>query len=363
VRPSFLRRYTHLSLIAAPLMIVVAIFGAPAQATAPPAPPRVPPTIPLRTLSFTPPQAARSAAASAATRLLPADATTPNPTPPTEQPPTRPAGRPLRVGIQAGHWRSEELPDEQAHLRGSSGAFAAGYAEVTVSLDIARRVAALLARDGIVVDVLPATVPPGYAADAFVALHADGAEQTDICGFKLATPWWSSSASHDLLDALTAEYGKATVRPRDVAITANMRGYYAFNYRRYAHAISRTTPAVIIEMGFLTCADDRALLVNQPDTVAIGIANGIVRYLNEHDVHNAAALLPPDFGVQRAAKVADLGVRAEPHDDATPLLSIEADRPVIPFEERDGWYHVIVVGAWDVVGWVRKDEVTVIRGS
>jgi hypothetical protein len=363
VHPSFLRRYTHLSLIAAPLLIVVAIFGAPSWATAPPAQPRVPPTIPLRALSFTPPQATLSGAATPATRLPPTSMTTPNPIPPTEPPPMRAADRSLRVGIQAGHWRSQELPDEQAPLRGSSGAFASGYAEVTVNLDIARRVAALLASDGIVVDVLPATVPPGYAADAFVALHADGAEQTDICGFKLATPWWTSSASQHLLDTLTAEYGKATGQPLDGAITANMRGYYAFNYRRYTHAISKTTPAVIIEMGFLTCANDRALLVNQPDAVAVGIANGIVRYLNEHAAHNTAALLPPDFGVQRAAKVAGLGVRAEPHDDATPLLYIEADRPVIPFEERDGWYHVLVVGAWDVVGWVRKDEVTVIRGS
>ena len=96
----------------------------------------------------------------------------------------RAADRSLRVGIQAGHWRSQELPDEQAPLRGSSGAFASGYAEVTVSLDIARRVAALLASDGIVVDVLPATVPPGYAADAVLVRTLQDFVKQSIAPYK-----------------------------------------------------------------------------------------------------------------------------------------------------------------------------------
>ena len=50
----------------------------------------------------------------------------------------------------------------------------------------------------------------------------------------------ASRASQQLLDALNAEYGRATALPRHGAITADMRGYYAFNYRRYAHAIART---------------------------------------------------------------------------------------------------------------------------
>jgi N-acetylmuramoyl-L-alanine amidase len=134
-----------------------------------------------------------------------------------------------------------------------------------------------------------------------------------------------------------------------------MRGYYAFNYRRYAHAVAKITPATIVEMGFLTNPDDRALLTTSPDLAAIGIANGIVRYLNERHPRDHAALEPPDFGVWRGAATDGLDIRAAPHDDAQTLLHIEPRDLVIAFEEREGWFRVIVAGAWDVVGWVRKD--------
>jgi N-acetylmuramoyl-L-alanine amidase len=270
--------------------------------------------------------------------------------------PTTPIPAPrLRVGIQAGHWRAAELPSEQTHLHISAGTSAGGYTEAQVTLDIARRAAALLESIGVAVDVLPATVPPGYSADVFVALHADGFAQASARGFKVATAWAASPASQRLSAALAAEYERAAGLPRHGAATADMRGYYAFNYRRYAHAVTKTTPAAIVEMGFLTNPDDRALLTRSPDLAAVGIANGIVHYLNQRDPNDLAALEPPDFGVWRGAVPAGLDIRAAPRDDAQVLLHIESDRPVIAFEERDGWFRVIVAGAWDVVGWVRKD--------
>jgi N-acetylmuramoyl-L-alanine amidase len=277
-------------------------------------------------------------------------------------PTAAPSRQPIRVGIQAGHWITE-LPDELAHLQLSIGASAGGYNEAMVNLDIARRTATLLESVGIAVDLLPAAIPPGYAADAFVALHADGAPQTGPRGFKVGTAWAASRASQQLLDALNAEYGRATTLPRHGAITAAMRGYYAFNYRRYTHTIARTTPAVIVEMGFLTNPDDRALLTKQPDLIAAGLANGIIRYLNQRDPQDQDALLPPDFGAWHGASAARLDVRAGPHDNAQILLTIEADQPLIPFEERDGWFRVVVAGAWDVVGWVRQDALVRIEGT
>src|SRR5690242_10902744 len=82
--------------------------------------------------------------------------------------------RPLRVGLQAGHWKSTQLPASLARLRSSTGTAAAGRTEVALNLDLANRTASLLRAQGIVVDILPATVPTGYRADAFVAIHADG---------------------------------------------------------------------------------------------------------------------------------------------------------------------------------------------
>jgi hypothetical protein len=272
----------------------------------------------------------------------------PTPTP-------RPAGTQPRVGIQVGHWKSKELPDELARLRGSTGAFVRGLSEVEVNLDVARRVEALLTARGVAVDLLPATVPPAYDADAFVALHADGATKPGARGFKIATPWRTSRASQHLRDALDAEYAAATGLPRDGAITFNMRGYYAFSFRRHTHATARTTPAVILEMGFLTNATDRAFLTRNADTVAQGIAAGILRYLRERDPNDGAALLPPDFKLHRPV-AEGVAVRTGPSETARVLGRFGPDQRMVIFEERDGWYNGFIRGEWRTMGWVRAAD-------
>ena len=356
-----LEKNSLLGLIAVALALVTAMVVVPAPAAAPPAPPTATPTTAILPTAAPIPPTARPIATLAS--VMPAPVSQPAyPSPDMPAPPAATAtpipAPSLRVGIQAGHWRAAELPSEQTHLHISAGTSAGGYSEAQVTLDIARRAAALLESIGVLVDVLPASVPAGYSADVFVALHADGFAQASARGFKVASAWAASPASQRLLAALSAEYQRATGLPRHGAATADMRGYYAFNYRRYAHAVAKTTPAVIVEMGFLTNPDDRALLTQSPDLVAVGIANGIVRYLNERDPNDHAALVPPDFGVWRGATAAGLDIRATGRDNAQILLHIESDRPVIAFEERDGWFRVIVAGAWDVVGWVRKDTLT-----
>lgn len=352
------RRRWIVSLIVVAIMIFATVIRTPEPVAAPPALPLVAPT--AAALQPSPPPTARlqapTALPSATPTALPSATPAASPTPSVQPTPTpRPAGTPLRVGIQAGHWLSSELPDELARLRGSSGAFAAGYAEADVNLSIARRVARLLESDGIVVDLLPATIPLSYDADAFVALHADGSPSPAARGFKLATPWRTSRASQHLLDALTTEYATVTGMPQDGAITFNMRGYYAFSYQRHRHAIAKTTPAVIVEMGFLTNSTDRALLIDQPDKLAIGIANGIVRYLNERDPRDGAALIPPTFAVQRPSAEAGVDLRAAPRENAAVVLHVPANGRLVPFQERDGWYQVFVRGGQRVTGWVPKD--------
>jgi N-acetylmuramoyl-L-alanine amidase len=282
--------------------------------------------------------------------LTPTPSQVPTPTP-------RPAGTVPRIGVQAGHWKTNELPDELARLRSSSGAFAGGHHEADVNLAVARRVVALLQSRGLAADLLPATIPPSYDADAFVAIHADGSASTSSRGFKAATPWRTSRASQQLLEALTAEYASATGLPAGDGITFDMRGYYAFNNRRHAHAIARTTPAVILEMGFLTNSTDRAVIVDQADNVAIGIANGIIRYLNHRDPLDGAALIPPDFRIQRPIDPAGLDILAAPRDGARVIGHIEPNSRIFVIQERDGWYQGVARGSRDI-GWFRTEQVT-----
>lgn len=204
------------------------------------------------------------------------------PVPPTAAP--EPSARSAKkVGIQAGHWRSAELPDELASLRNSRGTAGGGVPEWRLNLEIANRVADLLRDEGVEVDVLPATVPTGYQADAFVALHADGNASAALSGYKLARPRRSTQPETDdaLLTAIAEEYEAATgLRGDGEHVSRNMLGYYAFSSRRFEHAVSPATPSVILEMGFMTNRSDLALLLGSQDTVAEGIARGILRFLD-----------------------------------------------------------------------------------
>ncbi len=191
-----------------------------------------------------------------------------------------PAGS-KRVGIQVGHWFVGQLPPELQRL--SAGTSAGGWSEWEVNLLIAQRVAQMLEEAGVEVDLLPATIPIRYRAHAFVAIHADGDASGVLNGYKLARPGFSSipEADDELVRTMYREYGAATgmVRDADVHISRRMIFYYAFNTRRYQHAIDLGTPSVIVETGFLTNGSDRTFLTGRPDLAARGIANGILRYL------------------------------------------------------------------------------------
>ncbi len=191
----------------------------------------------------------------------------------------RPDG-PAKVGLQVGHWKNEELPEELDRLIGNTGSSGGGKTEVQVNLEIAEKVAAILRTKGVTVDILPATVPKGYVADAFIAIHADGSTDRNVSGFKIASPWRDYTGKAQTLRLLlTKEYGEATKLAEDPNITRNMRGYYAFAWWRYEHAIHPMTPAVIVETGFLTNASDRKIIVSNQELPATSLATGIETFL------------------------------------------------------------------------------------
>ncbi len=184
------------------------------------------------------------------------------------------------VGLQAGHWLTEQVPPELGRLQqGSSGG---GKQEWEVNLDLATRAAVMLTARGIDVDVLPATVPQNYHAHLFLAIHADGDSSGNLHGFKVARPAFSSvpDADDHLVDTLNRDYALATGLPRDDEhISRRMLYYYAFNSRRYCHAVAPGVPQAVIETGFLTSAIDRQLLIGDPDSAARGIASAVVDFL------------------------------------------------------------------------------------
>lgn len=204
------------------------------------------------------------------------------------------ASTPPVIALQAGHWHSEEHPDEFAWLRASTGAVSGGVHEVDLNVDVAHRAAEYLRSWGNEAYVLPATVPPDYHADAFVSIHSDGHTNRSARGFKVATYWRDWVATDMLVGELTDEYARQTGLPKDWRITDNMRGYYAFSSGLYEHTIAEDTPGAIIEMGFISNDSDRGFLVSHRDLVARAIALGIARFLGTRpaDGWPAPPLLP-----------------------------------------------------------------------
>ncbi len=193
----------------------------------------------------------------------------------------RPDG-PLRVGLQAGHWFAVEAPEEQEGLRDNTGAQVGRLTEWETNLSIAQATKALLEAKGVIVDLLPTTIPPEYSADAFISIHADGNADTSVNGYKIAAPRRDRSGQAERLSQLIeTNYGQATGLIIDPNITRNMRGYYAFNWRRYDHSIHPMTPGTIVETGFLTSAKDRRIIEQNPKRAAEGIATGILAFLEE----------------------------------------------------------------------------------
>ena len=189
---------------------------------------------------------------------------------------------PRRVAIQAGHWKSDEAPDELRRLIPQTGAEWEGVTEVEINLDIAQRVGVILNSKGIAVDILPTTIPVGYVADAFVALHADSDGVGVNSGYKMAHGARRGPYEDALLNDIKDAYGAATRMDYDPThITSQMRGYYPFSWSRFQHAVAAHTPAVILEMGYVSSDDDRALMLDRADLVANSIADGILKFLKD----------------------------------------------------------------------------------
>lgn len=187
---------------------------------------------------------------------------------------------PAKVALQVGHLKNDDVPEELEKLKGNTGASGGGKSESEVNYAIAEKTKELLEAKGVRVELLPATIPPHYWADVFVAIHADGSEDTAMSGYKVATSRRDTTGTAHLLVAdLESSYEKATGLTKDPNITRNMRGYYAFSWWRYEHAVHPMTASAIIETGFLTNPSDQELLIYKPEISAEGIANGIITYL------------------------------------------------------------------------------------
>jgi N-acetylmuramoyl-L-alanine amidase len=134
-----------------------------------------------------------------------------------------------------------------------------------------------------------------------------------------------------------------------------MRGYYGFSWTRFQHAIAPTTPAAIIETGFLTSAADRKVIVNDPERAARGISAGIISFLALLASLPASALAPVTYPTMTVA-TEQAPLRYYPDESERMVTQLPAGTWVRPFDEEGGWVELVVWGNYRVFGWMKESD-------
>jgi hypothetical protein len=189
---------------------------------------------------------------------------------------------PVRIGLQIGHLEVSNHPEELANLRYSTGASVNGINEVDINLVVAQTLRDMLQTEGLTVDMLPATVPPDYQADVFISLHADSNEDPERRGYKSAVFRYERNKHDALLKTIIDQnyFYFSGFPDDDDNVSGSMLEYYAFNYQRFKHTVHPSTPAIIVEMGYLSNKEDLEFM-SDPINPAYALKIGILSYLQE----------------------------------------------------------------------------------
>lgn len=262
---------------------------------------------------------------------------------------------PIRIGIQPGHWRIDELPDEQARLRTSTGAAFGSLRELDLNLAVSRILVDRLNAAGYAAELVPAAVPAGYRADLFVSVHADRADRPDRRGWKLSPPWRPSPESRRLADSMTDAF-RASGLAEDVGgVTANMRGYFGFSWWRFSNTLSPYTPAVLLEMGFLGNPEDRARMRDNPSLYARILFEGIRSFLAGSDREDLDALVPVLYR-GRSARPGGAAGRASPTFGSAVLERYPPGRYLNPVDSSEGGWFEVFSRPFRRGVWVHESE-------
>lgn len=205
---------------------------------------------------------------------------------PTDTPTPVPTPSVPDAAIVAGHW-AKEGDDGVPAVRDSGAICPDGTREVDITKSVADETIAILRSKGYRVVLLQEFDPvykdvnPDFAPRSFLSIHVDsclqGPDYVYATGYKIAHAEPSDNQVQDdrLVTCLTRSYDRVAAKYNKPfnfnTITRNMTEYHAFR------KIDPTTPAAIIELGFL--GQDWDFLVNHQDEMAQGLARGMDDFL------------------------------------------------------------------------------------
>ena len=182
----------------------------------------------------------------------------------------------VKIYIDQGHHPQNPPP----------GAVGNGYREQDLTYAVGQELAAILAAEGYEVRLsrptpdtqlgtsnassLAARVEEAnrFGADYFISLHANASTDPSASGTESLVYRIPSTAA-TLGASIARSVSEATgLRDRGVTPRPNL------------YVLRRTAmPAVLVELGFITNAGDAALLADEPQLFALGVANGLTRFL------------------------------------------------------------------------------------
>ena len=160
------------------------------------------------------------------------------------------------------------------------GATGGGIYEKDITLDVSKRVEAILKQRGYQVKMTRpddkfvslqdrVTINEGYSPDIFVSIHVNSSVRPEITGVETH---YYHQYSMSLAQTVHSAFASAVQSPN--------RGLFKSKF----YVINHTTcPAILVEIGFISNANERAQLVSEKrkQATAKSIADGIDNYFKQ----------------------------------------------------------------------------------
>lgn len=195
----------------------------------------------------------------------------------------------VRIGIIAGHSGAPQ----DASFEVDPGAVCddnldgiADLTELEINIEVAQLVANQLLERGYEVDLLSEfdSRLDGYRADALLSIHTNDCGNYGFggTGFNATGPNARGSlfgADEAFVRCVITNYQQVTGLDRHYGLTEDMTSYHTFR------EVSVDTPVAIIEIGFMFA--DRQFLTNDRATIATGITQGMLCFLEPDEFYNA----------------------------------------------------------------------------
>ena len=161
------------------------------------------------------------------------------------------------------------------------GAIGGGYMEKNITLDVTKRVETILKQKGYNVKMTRSddsyvslqervSISENYSPDIFVSIHVNSSVKPEIIGVETHYYHQESLSLAQIVHASLAS-----------AVQSVNRGLFKSKFYVINHT---TSPAILIEIGFISNADERAQLISEKrkQDTAQAIADGIQKYLQQH---------------------------------------------------------------------------------